>query len=477
MRWGITIVAGVIGLGLTVGCERQTASESTTEKQPSNLVLITIDTLRADHLGYSGYSRATSPAIDRLADSGTVFSAAQVQWTKTSPSIASFLTGTYPATNRIQHLRARLDDKLVTIAEIMKANGYATSAFVSNVNAGSLYNFQQGFDEFHEMWDKSNQTPTQNQGTDFFPNEKILALVTDWMKQQSGDKPFFLWVHLLDPHGPYTPPERYAGQFKSDELLKSQADIPPDDRVPNYQRVPGLRTRGEFIAAYDEEILSSDDVVDGIVKQLDIAKQREKTLVVLSADHGESFGEHQYWFNHGKYTYQATANVPLIFSQPSVVPAQKRIDTPVGLIDLLPTIVDVLQVDPGQAIEQFQGMSVIGALAGDEVKDRPIYTQGREGQLAVRVGRWKYIYDPRASTPEVPVIAVSQLYDLATDPAETTNLVQSKLETANQLHKLLQEWAEFIKQWELGIKEKPLDDALSPADRARLKSLGYLGEE
>lgn len=444
---------------------------------PTHFVLITIDTLRADHLGYAGYSRATSPAIDRLADSGTVFAAAQVQWPKTAPSIASFMTGTYPRTNRVEALRVRLDDSLTTMAEILKANGYATCAFVSNVNASSLYNFQQGFDEFYEMWDKSKNTPRQNQGTDFFSNDQILEKVLAWMKQAPKDKPMFLWVHLLDPHGPYLPPERYAGRFRQDEFTQAQKDVPPAFRIPKYQIVEGLNTRGEFIAAYDQEILYSDDVVEGIVKQLESTNLREQTLVVLSSDHGESLGEHDYWFNHCNYAYQATANVPLIFSQLGTIPANQRIDTPVGLIDLLPSIVEVLSLDAGQAQTQFQGVSANASLAGETRQDRPIYTQSRDGQLAVRVGKWKYIYDPRQSTRDMPVVAASQLYDLSTDPHETTNLVALKVDTARELHTMLKEWETYIAQWQLGIQSKSLDDALSPADKARLKALGYIGDD
>lgn len=479
MRIGIILFGVLLGLTLSSGCDSGSAvgDKPAAKSEHVNYLLITIDTLRADHLGYAGYSRATSPFIDSLAESGTAFMAAQAQWPKTAPSVASFITGTYPITNRVQRLRVQLDDSLTTMAEIMKSNGYATCAFVANVNASSLYNFQQGFDEFYEMWDKSGNTPRQNQGTDFFNNDQILELVQEWMKKQTHDQPFFLWVHLLDPHGPYEPPKRYAGKFGDDDIIRSQTDIPPAKMMPGYQIIEGLETRGDYIAAYDEEILYSDDFVGGVVSQLEESGMRNNTLLVLSADHGESLGEHDYWFNHGNYAYQASVNVPLIFSQPGVVPANKKIDTPVGLIDLLPTIVDILQVDPGRTIEQFQGRSLVGALAGDSLPDRPVYTQCRDGQLAVRLGRWKYIYDPRKSTPQIPVIADRQLYDLNVDPHETNNLVSAEADVAIKLHEMLQQWTKYIKQWEMGIKEKSLDDTLSPADKARLKSLGYLGED
>jgi arylsulfatase A-like enzyme len=474
-------VLGAVGLGAAVlvlifwfagaGKDRKAKADAARD----NLILISIDTLRADHLGAYGYPRDTSPRIDAVAGQGALFTQAQVQWPKTGPSIASFMTSTYCAVNGSRALRIRLDDKLVTLAEVLRDAGFHTAAFIANVNVGRYFNFTQGFEEVHEMWDHSGGLRTQNTGTTFLSNDEIAARVVKWLRARH-DQRFFLWVHLLDPHGPYVPPESMAARFVHDDLFAARPEIVPPARIPEYQRSEVLKSLADYIAAYDAEISYSDAAVGTILDEVDTLGLRKRTLLVITADHGESLGEHDYYFNHGQYAYDACTRVPLILRHPTWINPGLRVDTPVALLDLVPTVLDLLDVTPKIPVSQFQGQSLRPWLQGDVMPPTPVFTESRSGQCAVRSGRWKYIVDPRQSTPEVPVVANRQLYDVQTDPMETRNLAAELPDVARECEALLARWAQLM-QWagKSFHSEQVPDEAIDQAVLEQLHSLGYVG--
>lgn len=473
---GVTPCLLFLMLMLTFGCE-QKGVKGGADRAGDNLILIIIDTLRADHLGCYGYSRDTSPYIDQLARGGTLFTQAEVQWPKTAPSMASMLTSTYCTTNRVRRLRVRMDDRLVTLAEVLRDEEFYTAAFIANVNLAVHFNFPQGFREVCEMWDHSRGTPRSNDQATFWSNDQIATTVAAWLRDHQEQR-FFLWVHLLDPHGPYLPPESLAGRFVGDEIYQARPDLPPPQRIPSYQHEGGHRTMGDFIAAYDAEIAYSDAAVKTILDQLDQLGLRQHSLVVLSADHGESLGEHDYYFNHGNYAYEACTRVPLIFSHPTLIPAGKRIDTPVALLDLVPTVLDLLEVQPDPPIAQFQGESLAAVFAGQPLEPRPIFIESRQGQFAVRNGNWKLIFDPRKSTPAIPVSAREQLYDLGADPLEAHNVFDQHPEVVAELRGLVRGWRQFLQKSEsLFSEQRVSDESLDPRTRKQLESLGYIGDQ
>ncbi|MCP4593636.1 MAG: sulfatase-like hydrolase/transferase [bacterium] len=474
-RWllpAVLCIAGLVGLGAWLLPKRADDGGPPGALPKDNLVLLTIDTLRADHLGVYGYSRATSPHIDELALQGTVFTQAEVQWPKTGPSVASIMSSTYCAVNGARGLHRRLDDRLLLLAEVMRDNGYRTVAFVANVNVGTYFNFTQGFDEVHEMWDTSDGVKRSNQEASFVPNDEIARQVLAWLADHH-EQPFFLWVHLLDPHGPYLPPESLAGKFTADDLHAGGAEAAPRYRLPRYQRTEGLTTVGDFVAAYDAEIASSDEVMGSILGALDQHGLTERSLVVLSADHGESLGEHNYWFNHGRYVYEACTRVPLIFRYPGRVAEGRRIETPVEMLSLVPTVLDLLNVAPTQPTSQFQGRSLYRALLGDPLDPQLVFMESRDFQLAVRDGRWKFIMDPRPSSPAIPVVGRYQLYDLDVDPMETRNLFDANPDVAGRLRGELEDWVARMTAFRIpsagqDIPEQQLDAEI-------LRKLGTLG--
>jgi arylsulfatase A-like enzyme len=440
-----------------------------------NLILISIDTLRADHLGVYGYSRNTSPRIDAVASEGAAFTQAQVQWPKTGPSIASIMTSTYCAVNGARALRIRLDDKLVTLAEVLRDAGFYTTAFIANVNVGRYFNFTQGFEEVHEMWDHSRGLRTQNTGTTFLSNDEIAGRVVQWLRSRH-DRRFFLWVHFLDPHGPYVPPTSMAEPFVNDGVFAARPEIVPTEKIPNYQRSETHKSLADFIAAYDAEIVYSDAAVGTILDEVNALGLRERTLLVITADHGESLGEHDYYFNHGRYAYEVCTRVPLILRHPTWIKPGLRFDTPVALLDLVPTVLDFLDVTPELPVQQFQGRSLRPMLAGDTLTPAPIFIESRSGQRAVRSGRWKYIVDPRKSLPELPVVANRQLYDVQSDPLETRNLAAEHPEVVRECETLLARWSQLM-QWTSKAfhSEHVPDEAIDQALLEQLHSLGYVG--
>jgi arylsulfatase A-like enzyme len=479
---GVAAVAVIALLAGNAGCEPEgqpTAGRPTpvsTPRTEDNLVLITIDTLRADHLGCYGYARNTTPRIDELAAEGTVFTQAEVHWPKTAPSIASMMSSTYCATNKVRRLRVRLDDRVIMLAEILHDAGFYTGAFVANVNIGKYFNFTQGFRDVYECWEHGNRVKTSNEGTVFWSNERIAEQVASWLREHH-EKRLFLWVHLLDPHGPYLPPEAFAQRFVGDKIYQRRPELPPPARIPRYQRPGGHRTVADYVAAYDAEIVSSDAAAGLIRDELQALGMGDTSLVVISADHGESLGEHDYYFNHGKYAYEACTRVPLVFWRPGVVPSAARVDTPVPLLDLVPTLLELLNVAPGPAARQFQGQSFAYVFRGEPLKPQPIFIESRAGQNAVRNGRWKFIRDPRKPTRNVPVVAQQQLYDLHLDPAETRNIIGDRPRIAAGMGRLLAQWQQVVRNSKLIDRaERISDDQLDPAVLDQLRSLGYIGD-
>jgi arylsulfatase A-like enzyme len=453
------------------GCRRQAGERA----QPAdNLVLITIDTLRADHLGAYGYGRDTSPAIDRVAAGGTLFEQAGVQWPKTNPSMASMLTSTYNTTNGVRHYGAPMDSRLTSLAEIMHEAGYYCASFVANAHLGRFFNFDDGFDEVHELWgDTDHAHPLSLNYVDTYNNDRIAAEVSRWIAEH-GDRRFFLWVHLLDPHGPYEPPADLKSRYVGDKLYEEQNIGVALANVPLYQRREGMAVLSDYVARYDGEIAYSDRVVEKVLAALEQGGLVPKTLLVVTADHGESLGEHDYYFDHGGYMYEACLRVPLVFFQPGKIPAGRRVARPVGMIDLLPTLLELLGIEAGPYRAGFQGRSFGALIRGEPMDERAVFAEGNKGQLSIRRGKWKLIDDPRAD-PKTKRVRL-QLYDLSRDPMETDNLAERFPDIAAGLHGELKAWKGRLEETIGRYESQQVDPKLLPEDVRRfLNATGYAG--
>jgi arylsulfatase A-like enzyme/Tfp pilus assembly protein PilF len=393
-------------------------------QQPS-LVLVTLDTVRADRLRCYGRATIETPACDRLAREGVLLEDATVQAPQTRPSHASLLTGRLPYEHGIRdNYSPPLEARVPTLATILKARGYRTAAFVGSYVLASLSGLDRGFEVYDDRFGESGQ------GSLYVRSERPGAEVVDaalaWLGR-TAPAPLFAWLHLYDPHAPYAPPPPY------------------DSR---YAREP-----------YDGEVAYADAQVGRLLEFLDAKGLRRDTLVVVTSDHGEGLGEHGE-DEHLMFAYDSTLRVPLLLSWPGVLPAGARVAGQFRSIDLLPTTLELLGLPPVAS----RGASRAAELrAGRRLPDNESYAESLFGALhfgyaplrALRSAGWKWIDLPR---PE--------LYDLREDPGETRNLSAARKSEAERLRAKLKTY-----------DTTPAKPALAAPDAGvmeRLAALGYV---
>ncbi|MDP6761938.1 MAG: sulfatase-like hydrolase/transferase, partial [Planctomycetota bacterium] len=435
-----------------------------------DVVLITIDTLRPDHLGCYGYERPTSPAMDRLAAEGVLFENVYTTVPRTSPAVASLMTGLYPRAHGLTTLLDSLAVRHQTLAERLAEAGYSTGAVVTN-NVALRTGLGQGFHTFIDHADVWVNDPRTRA-------EHLAAEAAEWLAAH-GQEPLFLWLHLWDPHFRYLPPSPHDRWFA------------PGRRTPFdlYQRIDrGELTLGELyfqgdlspaelqraIDLYDGEIRYTDGVLGRFLDYLDDAGILENAWVVLTSDHGESLGEQGYFFEHGEYLYDSTLRIPLVIRAPGGAGGGRRVSRSVSILDVVPTVLGAVglsaPVGPGMDLLAGDGGDVPPreALFGEtgrrffpENPRRPV--SGTAGNwLAVVSGGWKLIRVP------TPGGAMRELYDLRRDPGETRNLFDAHDPRAQQLEEKLDAW---VASFEGGGEAEAVID---PESAARLRALGYL---
>jgi len=449
----------------------------------ANVVLITVDTLRADRLGAYGHRSDTTPALDRLAAGGVRFADVTAQWPQTWPCIASMMTSTYPSTTGVRYSPRRpLALKHRTLAEILSAAGYQTGAVVANATIGKRLGFDQGFDTFVESWAAgSGQSAARRLEKDPGRIKELTnaTTVTDQglrvLKSFDSRRPFFVWLHYIDPHGPYVPPPVYAEMFAN-----SYAPEPVDHRLlPAYQQQKAgnasvISDLAFYKAQYDREVRYFDDQVARVLAVLAADSNNERTLIVITADHGEGLGEHRYYLEHGAVPYQPTAQVPLLMSMAGTLPAGRVVAEPVGLIDLAPTILDTIGIAPPPDME---GRSLLRLVRGepDTAPTHVFMESGRKhlSQVAVRRGPWKLVHTRAAADRHRFGLPELGLFNLRTDPGETNNLVNEHRELIAEMKGVLDTWvANGQKKMQASAPEVPETDS---ATKEALRVLGYGG--
>ncbi len=393
-----------------------------------NLLLVSIDTMRGDRVGYAGYDIET-PSMDSLAQEGVSFMNALCQVPLTLPSHASILTGTSPLYHQIRNNEDFfLEEDFSTLAEILKNKGYLTAAFVSAFVLSSQFGLHQGFD----LYDDEYKTPEAL--IPYGPQrlaEDVYQSAASWIGANQGEK-FFLWVHFFDPHFPYTPPSPFDVRYKS--------------------------------RPYDGEIAYTDVYVGKLLQFLMEKNIAENTLVVVVGDHGEDLWQHSEP-THGIFLYDTALKIPLLFWCPQVIPEGVRVERQVRSVDIFPTILDIFQIDIPASC---QGISLVPVMEGKKVREieksyaetyYPLLAHGWSAQESIRTDEWKYIVSPR---PE--------LYDLRKDPDEMRNLVAERPEIVSRLKRELEE----LKREDSSSRTLPIKE-LTPEEREKLRALGYLG--
>ncbi len=481
-----------------------------------HILLITVDTLRADHLSSYGYPRRTTPTLDRLAAEGVRFDQTAVQWPKTTPSFASLFTATYSKDNEVvRRVGIPVSCRFEMLAEVLKRQGYTTAAVVANGALGREFNFNQGFDTYVETW-KLTSLPA---GGDPTRAEVVTTLAEGLLDGlQRGRKPYFLWVHYLDPHFPYSSPPAWRDRFRGDRFYDPRQKLFISPNRPQLQMggigrdqvIEGHEDLAFYVARYDAAIAYADDQIGALLGEMKRRGLLSQTLTVFTADHGESLGEHDYFFDHGRFSFQTCLRVPLIFHYPGVL--APRVERQVAeLIDVAPTLIEASGVQlPGGVWKQGRSLTPrlrglpVPAPAAPAERQEPAapgeaaaavraghvglafseagWETNNKWQKIVRDGNYKLIFaqtNPEQRWIGGPGVRFT-LYDLAHDPGETTNVADRLPAVLERLKRELWAWDHTprfeveTKPESAACKPRPGQQPMEPATRALLHSLGYL---
>ena len=397
---------------------------------PMNLLVITLDTTRADHLGCYGSTKSKTPVLDSIAASGMLFSHCTSCSPLTLPSHSSLFTSKYPyAHGARSNGTEKLAGSNLTLAEIMKKEGYDTSATVASYVINRKFGLDQGFDTYHDVQVKGTTNPMQSQRR----GDEIAKDAIEMLQSLPG-KPFFLWVHFFDPHHPYN----------------------------SYRPLPHGSPE-----AYADEVEFMDNQIGRIIEELKRLDLYKNTLIVIMGDHGEGLDDHAE-ARHGYFLYDTTIHVPLIMHAPGLVPEGKNISTFIRTIDVAPTILDLLKI---KGFDQAQGTSLVPLMNGIKSYDEAAYSESLTARKQFRLSmlrsitnqKYKYILAPK---PE--------LYDIQNDPGETVNIVDLKPHIARSMK---QKMKELIAKAPEPPDAEESTASLSMDEVRKLSALGYVASQ
>ena len=317
-------------------------NESTADTGPDrpNIILLTVDTLRADHLELYGYQRSTMPTMAKFAETATVFDNAVVPRGSTRPSYASMFTGLYPFRHGVRSNAAVLHQDLTTLTELLKNEGYHTAGFVSNfVLIGELSGCNQGFDVYDDRIGEQELNRLNYERTARHTAEAILK----WLASDPP-QPFFLFTNFIDPHGPYHPPDQLRRLFAGEQHRQLELKD-----IPTYQQIEGVTDYYEYVDRYDAEVRYVDEAFRILIEELSRRNLWNDAVVVLTADHGESMGEHGLYFQHHAHVYEETMRVPLAIRLPESADGRPvsrpcRVPSLCSPMDLYPTLLAYLGI-------------------------------------------------------------------------------------------------------------------------------------
>jgi arylsulfatase A-like enzyme/Flp pilus assembly protein TadD len=399
-----------------------------------NILLVTLDTTRADRIGCYGYAPASTPVLDRLAAGGVRFAEAVTVAPETLPAHATLLTGLLPWNHGIRiNSESRLGSQHVSLAKVARARGYQTAAFVSAFVLDARFGLDQGFDHYDDRVDT-----TKGGAFASGVNERRAGSTTDaalaWLRSRDRSRPFLAWVHYFDAHAPYEPPEPFASRF------------------------PG--------AAYDGEIAYVDAQLGRLLEGLDATGARDKTLVIVVGDHGESLGDHGER-THSVFLYRSAVRVPLVFWSPGLFPRPEVVDgTIVSLADLAPTLLDLLGVEEPPTRD---GVSLLATKADPR---RGVYVESLVPYLDFG---WAPLFSLRSLRRSYVLAPQPECYDLRSDPQERRNLIRPKAGNNGGCAEQARLLERMLTRLPSHASASGGANALGPETRERLQALGYLG--
>lgn len=421
---------------------------------PRSVVVITVDTLRRDHLGSYG-GDVDTPALDTLAAQSFRFLDGFSPAPTTLPSHTSLFTGNYPARHGVVlNGRYRVPSEALTLAEVLTARGYHTAAFVGSAVLDATYGLDQGFETYDDDFNsKPGAVQEQRRAAE------VSRSAIEWLR--TARPPFFLWVHYFDPHGPYDPPPPFDGRYYEGDPLDPSNTSMVDVGEAFYQRLEGITDVEYPRAQYKAEVSYTDAAIGRLLDVLDETVPASESLVVMTSDHGESLGENDYYFDHGETLHDSSLAVPLLLRAPWMG-GPRTVSGPASLVDLYPTLLELLDLPVPSNV---QGRSLAPYLAaGRSLPERTVFFEthlpvldGGAPIVGLRKGDWKLVMWPDQAA----------LFDVASDPAEQVNLARAR---EPLLERIGLELLDYLDVRPLAAERiEPEGDQL-----AKLRALGYV---
>ncbi|MBN1223582.1 MAG: sulfatase [Candidatus Aminicenantes bacterium] len=444
-----------------------------TGKCDRNIILISVDTLRADHLGCYGYDRETSPHIDSLASDSALFRNVYASSPWTLPSHVAMLTSLHGVHHQVYQDNEKMDPELVTLADLLRNNHFSCSAFVGGGFVSGVYGFTKGFDAYRE-----------GDGGVFSQKsaEILYRIVEEWLDQNAGDKNFFLFLHTYQPHDPYACPEPYRSMFLPvDAKCRHLNLLGYLGGKPNIFKALSEEERQNVISLYDSEIRYTDETLIGpLIRKLKDMGLYDKTMIVFTSDHGEEFYDHSSW-GHGHQLYDESLKVPLIIKFSDSKYRAQKADRVVSLVDVMPTILEEAGIDFSDL--PFDGRSLIPILQDKEKEDRVfladigsnVLNSHIPQKIATNRSREKFILNKKFTDEDLtffqhtpPKTGPVELFELSEDPQEKRNIAHERSELVNQLIRFIEDLYGKAK------KRKSLRPEIDETLKEQLRALGYI---
>jgi arylsulfatase len=420
-----------------------------------NVLLVTVDTLRADHLGAYGYPRRTSPRIDGLARRGLLFRNAETVQSATWPALTSLQTGLHPSAHGVIWNGWKPRARFVTLADLLHARGYETAAFLANMKGTEHPGFSRLF---------------LARGGDQAREDAVATDAAIAQLERVRDRPFFVWLHLISPHADYAPPAPYDAFAAPKGTVGGRVT----DLVAAREHGVTL-TEGDVahvVGLYDGEIAYADAQVGRVLDVLDRLGLEPRTLVVFAADHGEDLHEHNRYFFHSPSMYSSSLHVPLILALPGVLPSGGGTDHPASLLDVAPTVLGLLGLP---APSTFQGVNLLpgGALPSPPAR-KEMFSETNGRIFSVSTPEWRLVYNPEGIVPEAAggpyPIARTELFDRHQDPREQGNVAALHPDTVHALVAEIEGW----RRRDLHAGAASAVQTIDPGTAEELRALGYI---
>lgn len=495
-RWKLWMAVGAVAAAVGAWALFLPQVKGVFRPEGLNVLLITVDAMRPDHMSLHGYGRETTPRLQELAGEGAVFTHAYANSSWTVPSVPTMFTSLYPSThNVLSRKKSKLSDSLVLMPEIFKKRGYATGIFSANPWVSPVFGYDQGVDRFFfyrrerffdqpilghylsslsrfsailsAVWKPLRQRFFPQRGTyELTGAPGLNAAFLSWLDRLQG-KPFFAYFHYMEPHTPYAPPPPFSRMFQDPQYAGAPPHYPPLSLEPYPFAVGqalGKPEHHRLVAAYDGALRFLDQELGKLFQALKDREQYERTLIIVTADHGEEFYDHFGW-DHGRHLFNELIRVPLIVRGGGIEAGQVR-DIPARHIDILPTVLDLAGIKPQSTME---GRSLAPLLrnARARMEPLPVYAETYRGQNSVRCvvkGPWKLIDAVRGKR------RIRLLYHLEKDPGEREPLDPDRHPEALPLEQILEDFSLRLKEGIVAGDEARIDPDLNE----KLRSLGYV---